>query len=211
VVGGALGAQLSFVELASVLAGRLGAWAGPLFAVGLFAAGLSSAITAPLAAAITARALLAESEDDARWSDRSPRFRAVWGGLLAVGLAFGVSGVQPIPVIIVAQALNGVLLPVAAIALLAAVNDRSLMEERALNGPLSNALMVVVCATTVLLGVGGLARALARAAGLPPPTPGALLAIAALGTLVLAAPVGRAVIARRRGESGRGAPPPARG
>ena len=51
VVGTVVGGEFSFVALADTLAGRLGDWARPFFAFGLFAAGFSSAVTAPLAAA----------------------------------------------------------------------------------------------------------------------------------------------------------------
>ncbi len=196
VVGTAVAGDFGFGALAGVLGERLGPWAGVFFAFGLFAAGLSSAVTAPLAAAITARSLFGSERAPERWSDRSWRYRAVWGGVLGVGLLFGVSGVQPIPVIVVAQALNGVLLPITAVFLLLSVNDRSLMGEGALNGWLSNALMAVVTAITVMLGSIGVARAAARAFGTAVPEAATLGAAAAVLTAVLAVPVYRA--ARRR-------------
>jgi manganese transport protein len=57
VVGTAVEGAFSFEALAGVLAERLGDGARHFFAIGLCAAGVSSAITAPLAAAITARSL----------------------------------------------------------------------------------------------------------------------------------------------------------
>jgi manganese transport protein len=60
----------------------------------------------------------------------APGYRAVWAAVLAVGVGFGVAGVRPIPAILLAQALNGVLLPFAAVFLLLVVNDRALMGER---------------------------------------------------------------------------------
>jgi Mn2+/Fe2+ NRAMP family transporter len=197
IVGTASLGEMSFPELARILADRLGSWASPLFAAGLFAAGLSSAVTAPLAAAITARSLLAESAEDPRWSDTSLRYRATWGLLLLVGLAFGVSGVRPIPVILVAQALNGILLPVSAIVLLLLVNDRGLMGERALNGPVSNLFLGLVTAVTVLLGVAGVARVVARVLGRPAPGLGELFTLAAATALAVALPVARGVRRRR--------------
>ena len=198
VVGSAVGGEFSFEALQGLLSDRLGGWAGTFLALGLFAAGLSSAVTAPLAAAVTARSLFGTEDAPERWSDRSWRYRSVWLGVLGVGLAFGVSGVQPIPVIVLAQALNGVLLPITAIFLLLSVNDHRLMGDAALNGPISNTLMAAVTAVTLMLGSIGILRALARAAGAEMPPPAALLAVAAALTAALAVPVYRAARNRRR-------------
>lgn len=199
VVGAAVEGPFGFAAVAAVLAERLGPWAGGLFAWGLFSAGMTSAVTAPLAAALTARGLFAaEPGGGARWGDRSWRYRAVWGGVLATGLAFGLSGVKPVPVIVVAQALNGVLLPLLAVFLLLAVNDRRLMGRGALNGPASNAAMALVTLVTLVLGLTQLARAAAAASGQPLPPEGVLLAAAAVVAVALAWPVARRVRAGRR-------------
>ena len=201
VVGAAVEGPFGYRAVADVLAARLGPWAGALFAWGLCAAGLSSAVTAPLAAAITARGLFGGGGDDPRWGERSWRYRAVWGGVLAVGLGFGVSGVRPVPAIVLAQAANGVLLPLAAVFLLLAVNDRRLMGERGLNGAVSNAAMAAVVLVALVLGLSQLARAAAGATGLPPPPEGWLLAAASLAGAALAVPVTRRAARGRRGAS----------
>lgn len=164
VTGAVLDGPFSFETLAAVLVARIGPWGAFLLAAGLLAAGLSSAVTAPLAAAITARSLFA-GRRPGEWHARSWRYRAVWGGVLATGVAFGLSGVRPVPVILVAQALNGVLLPGVAAFLFVAVNDRRLVGGRGLNGPLSNGSMVVVLAVAVLLGARGVVSAGAAALG----------------------------------------------
>lgn len=201
VVGAGVTGEFSYEAVAATVSGRLGSWAGPLFAWGLFAAGLSSAITAPLAAAVTARSLFGAGSE--RWGDRSPRFRAVWGGVLLVGVAFGVAGVRPIPAIIGAQALNGVVLPFAAVFLLLVVNDRGLMGERGVNGPLSNSLMAVVVAVTLVLGVLGVLRAGATALGIPDPDERVILGAAGAIALGLLVPVLHGV---RRGRAAPTAP-----
>lgn len=203
VVGTAVAGDFGFEALSEVLASRLGGWARGLFAAGLFAAGLSSAITAPLAAAITARSVFAdgdasESGVDARWGDRSGRFRAVWASVVAAGVLFGVTDVQPIPAIVLAQALNGVLLPLVAVYLALVVNDRRRMGEEGLNGPFANTVLAAVVAVTVLLGVTNLVRAGARVLDRPIPDEGVLLAVAAGITAVLAVPLVRATARRRR-------------
>lgn len=198
VVGAGAAGEFSYEAVAATLSGRLGAWAGPLFAWGLFAAGLSSSITAPLAAAVTARALYGDGTE--RWGDRGARFRAVWLGVLGVGVGFGVAGVRPIPAIILAQALNGVVLPFAAVFLLLVVNDRVLMGARGINGPLSNTLMAATVAVTLVLGVSGVLRAGATAAGMADPDERVILLLAAVIAAVLLVPVLNGVRRRRRGE-----------
>jgi Mn2+/Fe2+ NRAMP family transporter len=114
VVGSALGGGLEYERLAAVLGDRLGRGAEASLALGLFAAGFTSAVTAPLAAALTARSILGD-KDDPDWKETSFRFRSVWLGVILVGMAFGIADVKPIPVIILAQAFNGLILPLIAV------------------------------------------------------------------------------------------------
>ncbi len=197
VVGSAVAEPFSFEALARLLEDRLGKWGRTLFAAGLFSAGLSSAITAPLAAAITARSLFGSGESARRWGDRSWRYRGVWAVVLLVGLGFGLSDVRPIPAIILAQALNGVLLPLVTVFLLLAVNDRRLMGDAGRNGAIANSLAALVVAVTLLLGVAGVARAGAWALGLAAPSEAHLVLASAVISLLLAHPILRAVRARR--------------
>jgi Mn2+/Fe2+ NRAMP family transporter len=197
VVGAAVQGEFGFDTLTDVLTVRLGRWSRSLFGLGLFAAGLSSAITAPFAAALTARSVLAEG-NDARWSDRSWRFRAVWGGVLGVGVVFGLAQVRPVPAIVLAQALNGVLLPVVAVFLFLAVNDVRLMGTRHVNGRWGNAAMALVVAVTIVLGVTGVSKALAAVAGFPPPGGAWMLALSAVVMAAVFRPLARRL---RRGRS----------
>ena len=102
-------------------------------------------------------------------------------GVLGVGVVLGLAGVRPIPAIILAQALNGILLPFVAVFLLLVVNDRALMGERGINGGWANALMGTVVLVTVVLGVAGVLRAGASAMGLAAPDETLLLLAAAGG------------------------------
>jgi manganese transport protein len=197
VVGSATVGTFSYPALADALSIRLGAGAPWLLGIGLFAAGLSSAITAPLASAITARSVLGAGRDR-DWTATAWRYRLVWAGVLAVGLAFGLADVQPIPAIILAQAANGVVLPFVATFLFIAVNDRRLMGGEGLNGGVSNALMAVVVFVTIVLGVTNVMRAAAGTFDLALPAEGMLLAIAAGIAVVIAVPVARAIARGRR-------------
>jgi Mn2+/Fe2+ NRAMP family transporter len=161
VVGSALGGGLEYERLAAVLGDRLGRGAGASLAIGLFAAGFTSAVTAPLAAALTARSLLGE-KDDPIWRENSLRYRAVWLGVLVIGMAFGIADVRPIPVIILAQAFNGLLLPFVAVFLWIAMNDRDLLGE-GVNSRLQNVVMGVVVLVCVGLGLRGVLAAVSGA------------------------------------------------
>ena len=137
---------LSAADMARQLQPVLGGWARALFALGLFAAGATSTITAPLAAAWATAGALGWERDL-----RSPRVRAVWILVLAVGFGLAMTGIRPVPAILFAQAANGVLLPAVAVFLLLAVNDRRRMGAR-VNGPVANVVGAVVLIVTLVLG-----------------------------------------------------------
>jgi len=89
--------------------------AAPLFfGSGLCAAGLTSAITAPRAAACAAGGALGWGSDL-----KSGRIRLLWGFVLLTGMSFGIFlGASPYQIILLAQAGNGIFLPLALILLL---------------------------------------------------------------------------------------------
>lgn len=145
----------SAADMARQLEPLLGTWARTAMATGLLAAGLSSAVTAPLAAALTARELFAWPRD---LEER--RFRAVWMIVLASGVVFASIGITPVAVIRFAQAANGVLLPVVAVFLLLVLNRKEVM------GPHRNRLRHnlagwLVVAASVLLATRALWRVFA--------------------------------------------------
>lgn len=107
----------SFESLYQLLVTEVGQWGGIAVACGLVIAGFTSAVTAPWASALAVTSLF-----PAKNSSQS-RFRLVWIVVLAAGLLFGISGVRPIPVIILAQALNGISLPIVAFLLLLMMNQ----------------------------------------------------------------------------------------
>ncbi len=99
----------SVMDMAQALEPLLGAWAPYVLGIGLFAAGISSAITAPLATAYAVKGIMG-------WPDglQDRRFRAVWMSILGIGVLSAMSGFSPIGVIQFAQVANGVLLPLLA-------------------------------------------------------------------------------------------------
>ncbi|MFH1842414.1 MAG: hypothetical protein ABIF77_04350, partial [bacterium] len=95
-----------------------------------------------------------------------------------------------------AQALNGVILPLVAVFLWFCVNDRRLMGVQ-LCGPLANGVLAVSVLLSCLLGSTGLLKAICSAAGWTAPSEGWLLRLAGLLVLLLVWPVARALRRRR--------------
>lgn len=109
-------------DLALQLEPLMGQWSKYLIGVGLFAAGISSAITAPLAAAWATSGIFGWGRDM-----HSRRFRMVWMAILITGVTFAMLGLKPMEVIVFAQAANGILLPVVAIYLFIVMNNKTMM------------------------------------------------------------------------------------
>ena len=133
-----------------------GALAKILVSLGLFAAGLSSAITAPLATAYALTELTGKRRD-------SKMFNITAIGILLFGLAVALSGLKPIQIIFIAQIANGLLLPIISIFLLVTMNRRTLLGDY-VNSPLQNVLggaVVLIC-----LAIGS--RFILRAIGVWP-------------------------------------------
>jgi manganese transport protein len=144
----------SGADMAPQLEPLLGHWARLMFGLGLATAGLTSAITAPLAAAYIMTGLV---RADSRLSGRMSR--GVMIGVVGTGALFALSGVQPVQLIVFAQAANGLILPLIALALLLALNNRARLGEH-VNGPIGNAIglstiaLCTVLAARVLFGWG---------------------------------------------------------
>ena len=142
----------SLSAIASQLEPVLGDWAGAFFGFGLFAAGLTSSITAPLAAGYAMSGALGWERDLT-----SVRFRAVVAFVVVTGLVLALIGGSPTEAIVLAQAANGLLLPLIAIFLIVVVNDGALMGPFK-NRPLQNVLGVLVVLVVTGLGVYQLLR-----------------------------------------------------
>ncbi len=137
-------------EMAKQLEPLLGNWAKVFLTVGLFAAGVSSSITAPLAAAFTAKGIFG-------WSKgvTDPRFRIVWFVVLLSGVVISVGGFKPIRIIQVAQIANGILLPIIVFFLLYLCNKRNLLGAY-VNNTWQNALGILVIAMSLIISLRSL-------------------------------------------------------
>jgi len=133
--------------MAEQLRPLLGPWAGRAFAAGYAAAGISSAITAPLAGAYTLLDTLGRGQDV-----RAPVARSVWLACLIIGGTVAIIGLRPVPLIVFAQVVNGLILPIVALVLLVAMNDRRRLGTH-VNGWRANIVAGIVVVLCIVLGV----------------------------------------------------------
>jgi len=125
-----------------------------LLGIGMFSAGLSSVITAPLATSYAISEVL-----QFKGGTQSKAFKLVSISILVVGASLAMTNVKPIEIILLAQFANGLLLPVIAGFLLYAMNHKKLLGKYS-NTLLSNLLGGAVVIFTTLLGARMIARSL---------------------------------------------------
>lgn len=118
-----------FQALSIILENKLGFFGPWMLGIGLFAAGLSSAITAPLALALAGRGLLGVGENSEAWSAKGQYFRLAWASCLLFGLTVALLELDLIGVIVTAQLVNGFLLPFIAGLILWLANDRARLGD----------------------------------------------------------------------------------
>ncbi len=141
------GTQITGVgEMADQLEPVFGGYALTFFAIGLFAAGFTSSMSAPLAGAYATAGALGWERDL-----KSTRFRAIWLTIIGIGILFSALDYNPVEVIVFAQVANGLLLPILAVFLIYAMNNDELLGEYT-NSTLQNVLGGLV--TVVVIGIG---------------------------------------------------------
>ena len=105
-------------DLALGLEPLAGTAAKAIFAIGIFAAGISSATTAPLAATYVITGILGWSTDL-----KDKRFRAITTVVFILGCVVAIMGGTPTNIITIAQAINGVALPLSVCLVVYVAND----------------------------------------------------------------------------------------
>ncbi|EOZ98567.1 Manganese transport protein MntH [Indibacter alkaliphilus LW1] len=136
----------SALELAVGIEPLLGALAKYFMGFGLFAAGITSAITAPLAGAFVVTGIFGWSAE----LNQSP-MRWCITGILGLGLLFASLGIKPVQLINLAQFANGLLLPLLSAYILWLANKSSLMNKQS-NTLVVNFFGIGVWIITLLLG-----------------------------------------------------------
>lgn len=137
-------------DLAKGLEPLFGSYAKYFLSLGLFAAGITSAITAPLAAAFVASGCLGWKADL-----KAFKFRLVWMFILGLGVVFSTVGFKSIEIIKFAQVANGLLLPIIAGFLLWVMNRSSVLGTYK-NSWVQNILGFLIVLITIGLGVKGI-------------------------------------------------------
>ncbi len=137
----------SAADLALGLEPLFGSFSKYVLAFGLFAAGITSAITAPLAAAYVATGCLG-------WDSnlQSRRFKLVWMVVLGLGIVFASIGFKSIEIIKFAQVANGLLLPLIAGFLIWIMNKSSILGSYK-NSYFQNVLSILILGVTLFLGL----------------------------------------------------------
>ena len=117
-----------------------------IIGIGLFSAGITSAITAPLAASYVASGCLG-------WSGgaRNIRFKLVWFSILIFGVISSSSGFKSIEIIKFAQISNGMLLPITAGFLIWVANKKTILGIYT-NNTFQNISGLVILLLTIFLG-----------------------------------------------------------
>ncbi|MCW8833985.1 MAG: divalent metal cation transporter, partial [Colwellia sp.] len=139
-------------DIAPSLQPLFGDMASIFIGIGLFAAGISSAVTAPLAAAFALSGIL-----DLNKNLHSNSFKAIWITVLFLGILGASLGYKPIVIIWFAQVANGILLPIVTVFLLWIMNTKTLGSYR--NNLWQNSLGLVVVLVSLMLSARSLLSA----------------------------------------------------
>ena len=137
--------EISSENLARQLEPILGSYSSYIFNFGLFVAGITSAVTAPLAASIAVTEALGWKNDPSSF-----RFKLVWIIILLIGMLFAYFGTKPLQAILFAQATNALLLPFLALFLFYVVNNSRLMGSHK-NTITINMIALIIIMAVVLL------------------------------------------------------------
>jgi manganese transport protein len=177
----------SFESLYAELVSKVGTVGAVALALGLFGAGFASAITSPYAAAIITRTV---------FGARNERItRMVWIGVLMTGFVIGVSGLKPIPVIVVVQAVNGFILPFMVVFLLLVINDPRITPRAFMHGWIYNTLLLITLWGFCMISLDNVDDSIIAALDL---TRQAHLVIAAIISTVVTTGTAAAIVRSRR-------------
>lgn len=159
-VGVQLNEGFSFQALYQYLLDQNGELIGWLFALGLFAAGFTSTVTASMAGALTIKSIHPRGNS---WNESSLVYRRFWVIILVTGVLVGLSGLKPIPVIILAQAANGLILPLLSYVIWIIINSDKMGTEA--NTIVGNVLMAITLGVSSVLGLLNVLKASYAALG----------------------------------------------
>ena len=143
---------LNAVDLANNLEPLYGNFSKYVIAIGLLSAGLTSSITAPIAAAYVVCGCFGFSTNR-----KSILFKIIAVIVLLIGVIFSSIGISPIEIIKFAQVTNGILLPLIVIFLLFLANNTRLLKNKT-NNHFQNILGLIVIGFCLLLCYRSIAK-----------------------------------------------------
>lgn len=137
----------SAIDVSKGLESVFGSFAKYLMGFGLMAAGLTSSLTAPLAAGLVICGIMGWEQDI-----RSRPMRASMGVNVGLGLVFASLGIKPIQLITLAQLANGVLLPVISGWIIWAASQKKVLGDFR-NKPHHTIIAALIWLVTLALGL----------------------------------------------------------
>ncbi|MDR7131901.1 Mn2+/Fe2+ NRAMP family transporter [Algoriphagus sp. 4150] len=137
----------SALDVSRGLEGVLGSFAKYLMGFGLMAAGLTSSITAPLAAGLVICGIMGWDQ-----TIHSKAMRASMGAIVLLGLTFASLGIKPIQLITLAQLANGILLPLISGWIIWIASQKSILGDFR-NKPLHTFIAVLIWLVALVLGL----------------------------------------------------------
>ena len=143
---------LNAVDLAYSLQPLYGDFSKYIVAIGLISAGLTSSITAPIAAAYVVCGCFGFSINR-----KSKLFKIIAVIVLLIGVIFSSIGFSPIEIIKFAQVTNGILLPLVVVFLLFLANNTRLLKNKT-NNTFQNILGLIVIGFCLLLCYRSIAK-----------------------------------------------------
>ncbi len=140
----------SAATAAESLAPIAGTYAKYLFALGLFGASMLAMGVVPLATAYSVSEALGFEKGLSRSFREAPIFLGIFTALIVVGAVVAmIPGIPPITLLLVAQCVNGLLLPVLLIAIVKLANDPTIMGEHRN----SRSFNVLAYSTTIIVSI----------------------------------------------------------
>ncbi len=146
-------------DMAGQIEPIFGSYSAMALAIGLLAAGLTSALTAPLATAY----IITEIWDSDDKALHTKRFKSIAIAIVLIGMSISYFQIKPIEIIFFAQIANGLLLPFVAIFLVKITADKKIMGSYS-NNIFQNILSGLIVIISFAIGL----RILLRATGLMP-------------------------------------------
>jgi NRAMP (natural resistance-associated macrophage protein)-like metal ion transporter len=138
------------IDLGSQLTPYLGNFSKYFISIGLFSAGITSSITAPIA---TSYALSGIFNYKAEWKNK--KFKTVAIVIILFGVLFSSINYNPIIIIKLAQFINGLFLPLISVFLLWAINQKEIMGNY-VNSISYNLLGIIIIMISILIGLKSL-------------------------------------------------------